>query len=484
MTTMTKEYFVGQLLCKANEMEMKEVADVLKEYKVSQDRKTNSDKVGKKSKPDLIETLLFLHGTTAEDSPVMKEELSKKLKNILVTKVVNRIVSIQPDACKACRKSYYFDITERPSLRCLTCDRGACQECYTKDEEALRQVVMKNAGIYFICNPINTDVREDAMHKGRKTKTTPASGLEAETTPAKGMEAEVTPAEGMDSHVIDVDQISTTEDVEELGSDNEDYVIPKEQMKKKEKLEKKKKKEEEAKKEEGDKTKDKCKLYMKNRCTHGVAGEKCPFFHPKRCPKWMKAGKDGCKKCNLFHPAICYGSLNEKRCDKSSCTFIHLPGTVTTPKSIEGGEGTKSFPKDGMPNKNKLDCIICPKVFNSEKQLTHHVNTIHSHKCAVCKKEFSHIEDRASHKRLYHMMIDAVKTVSICPRTGRSSQDLLVTKPQELGQKELMKTVTTMMKEMIKEIQQQMMNLFSQMMQQQQQQTPVLPMGWRMPGQH
>ena len=145
----------------------------------------------------------------------MKEELSKKLKNILVTKVVNRIVSIQPDACKAFRKSYYFDITERPSLRCLTCDRGACQECYTKDEEALRQVVMKNAGIYFICNPINTDVREDAMHKGRKTKTTPASGLEAETTPAKGMEAEVSPAEGMDSYVIDVDQISTTEDVEE-----------------------------------------------------------------------------------------------------------------------------------------------------------------------------------------------------------------------------------------------------------------------------
>ena len=462
---------------------MKEVADVLKEYKVSQDRKTNSDKVGKKSKPDLIKTLLFLHGTTAEDSPEMNEELNKKLKNILVTKVVNRIVNIQPEACKACRKSYYFDITERPSLRCLTCERGACQECFVKDEEILGKLIMNNAGLYFLCSPcsepVTKEVREDKLPKGRKTKTTPATGLEEEITPSQGMDAENT--------FDDITQ--ATQEVVEVRSDNKDdedeegFIIPKSQKKKNEKL--RKKKEDEAKKKEvGDKTKAKCRFYMKNRCTHGVTGDKCPFSHPKRCPKWMKEGKEGCKKCDLFHPALCYGSLNDKKCEKSSCTFIHLPGTVRTPKPTEAGERMKPGQKDGKPRQNQLDCIICPMVFKYENQLTHHMNTTHSHKCKMCKQEFSHLEDLASHNSMNHRRImSAGESVQVCPPDGGSNQAFLMTKPQEMGQQELMQSVTTMMKEVMKESQQQMMHLFSQLMQKQQQ-PPVMPMGWRMPGQH
>ena len=412
----------------------------------------------------------------------MKKELSKKLKNILVTKVMNRIENLQSEARKACSKNYYFELTEVPSLRCLTCDRGACQECYAKDKDTLDKLAMNNAGMYFLCSPcsdpITNEVREDALPKGRKTKTTPAAELEAVIISSQGLEDGPTNSQGMES------QTTTKEVVEELSdSDEDDFVIPKEQKKKKEKLEKKKKKEEEAlKKEKEAKTKGKCRFFLKNRCKHGVNGEECPFFHPKRCPKWMKSGNEGCKKCDLFHPALCYGSLNDKRCEKSACTFIHLSGTTRAPKSsADEGAGAKNrfSQKDGDSRNVKLDCIMCPKVFNSEKYLTQHMNTEHSHKCNLCAKEFSHREKLVDHNCQYYNR--AGGSTRTCVSTGISNQNFLQKMPQELGQKEMMQSMTTMMKEVMVESQQQMMKLFGQIMQQHQQ-PPVLPAGWRMAG--
>ena len=245
--------------------------------------------------------------------------------------------------------------------------------------------------MYFLCSPcsdpITREVREDALPKGRKTKTTLATELEDQIISSQGMEADAINSQVTNGVVSDSDDSS---------EDEEDFILPKEQKKKKEKLEKKKKKEEEAKKKgDDDKTKDKCRFFMKNKCKHGINGDGCPFFHPKRCSKWMKAGKEGCTKCDLFHPALCYGSLNDKRCDKSSCTFIHLSGTMRAPKSSARvntktcsgtGEREKFSQTAGESRNVKLGCIICPKVFNTEKQLTYHMNTDHSHKCNICKK--------------------------------------------------------------------------------------------------
>ena len=138
-----------------------------------------------------------------------------------------------------------------------------------------------------------------------------------------------------------------------------------------------------------------------------------------------------------------------------------MQGTVRTPKYTEASDRTKACQGDGKPNKNKLDCIICPKVFNNEKQLTHHMNTAHSHKCTECQQEFSHLGDLESHNNQKHRMTRAERTATIYQQDGRLNQPFLVARPQETGQKELMESVTTLMKEMMKESQQQIMQFFS-----------------------
>ena len=477
MSTMTKEFYVGKLLCKANEKENKEAADVLKEYKATQDRDANIFKIDKKSKTELMETVIFLSGTEAADSPEMKDELKKNLKIDLATKVVNRIENLQPHGCEACSKDYYFELTDMPRLKCMICQRGACQECYAKDEEIIDKLVVKNRGMFFMCSscrqPDPKDVREVALPRGRKGKTAPAPGQGAETAPTQGMEAETS---ALTSNEV-IEGVSDEEEEEE----DDDFQLSKEQRKKMRKLEKKKKKDEESKGEDDEKkSKGKCRFFMTNKCKFGVSGDKCPFFHPKRCSKWMKEGKEGCKKCDLFHPALCYGSLNEKKCDKPSCSYIHLPGTVRKPMVTADKEN--SCPEAGKTNqkKTKFDCIMCPARYNSEEELNHHINTQHSHKCNMCRAEFSYRQDLEDHHQQAHRP-------NTNPSAGGMNKHFLAEKPQEVeGQSELLLTVNSMV-EAMKQSQQQnqsMMALIAQLVQQQKQ-PQVGPVGWtqRMPGQ-
>ena len=108
--------------------------------------------------------------------------------------------------------------------------------------------------------------------------------------------------------------------------------------------------------------------------------------------------------------------------------------------------------------------MLCPKVFNSKNKLIHHMNTLHSHKCSVCKKEFTHVENLSNHNCLSHRMTVAGGTAPTFSRAGESHKSFLLTKPQEVGQKEVLQSVTILMKEVMKESQKQMIQHFSQIM--------------------
>ena len=330
---------------------------------------------------------------------------------------------------------------------------------------------MKNAGIYYLCNPCSEPVtqegREDKLPGGRKgTKAVSSQRLEPEVV-------EVT--EASQSEAGKNDEIKDVSDSDD--SDEDDFQETPKQKKKKKREEKRREKEEE--KEE---KKEKCKFYMRNKCNHGIWGEKCRFLHPKRCSKWMKAGMDGCRKCDLFHPPICFGSINHKKCEKPECTFIHLPGTVRS-KPKEAGERKKTFPLDGGPRQEKLNCIMCPSVCNTEKELTHNVNTVHSHKCPMCGNEVSSRQDIMDHNCQAQRRMGGGPARNF-PPAGLSNKSFLVNQPLGMeGQKEIMQSVNSMV-EMMKQSHlqnQNMMTLLSQLVQKQQQ-PQVMPAGWRMPG--
>ena len=64
----------------------------------------------------------------------------------------------------------------------------------------------------------------------------------------------------------------------------------------------------------------------------------------------MKEGKDGCSSCDLFHPALCYGSVSERKCSKENCSYIHLPKTDRKAKN----DSKKDEPnKDPLKSKDK-----------------------------------------------------------------------------------------------------------------------------------
>ena len=106
------------------------------------------------------------------------------------------------------------------------------------------------------------------------------------------------------------------------------------------------------------------------------------------------------------------------------------------------------------------------------------MNTAHSHKCGLCRAEFSYRQDLVDH----HCQVHGKAAGG--PPAGSTNNHFLVDKTQEVeGQKELLQSINSMA-EMMKQSQvhnQNMMALISQLVQQKQPQ--MMPGGWRMAGQ-
>lgn len=91
-----------------------------------------------------------------------------------------------------------------------------------------------------------------------------------------------------------------------------------------------------------------CKYYKTKSCKHGSIGTGCKFSHPKKCIKFLKHGEKagGCKKkgdCQLYHPPLCWNSVNHGTCYRKKCAYHHLQGTKLTPREEPQADG----PPDG-----------------------------------------------------------------------------------------------------------------------------------------
>ena len=74
-----------------------------------------------------------------------------------------------------------------------------------------------------------------------------------------------------------------------------------------------------------------CRFHKWRECKNK---DSCKFKHPELCQKFLQHGllvnnaEQGCdRKCNLYHPPICYGSLKFRECKTKKCRKRHLPET-------------------------------------------------------------------------------------------------------------------------------------------------------------
>ena len=76
-----------------------------------------------------------------------------------------------------------------------------------------------------------------------------------------------------------------------------------------------------------------CRHYLTKTCKYGVIGDGCNFSHPKKCRKYLTHGDKssrGCtkgKKCDFFHPPLCWSSVKTGECTREKCKFQHVRGT-------------------------------------------------------------------------------------------------------------------------------------------------------------
>ena len=99
---------------------------------------------------DLKATLAYLNDWDKDDNNI-KEELDSYTKDGVAFLVLKKIYAMAPEKCSSRQKTYYFKPGECCILSCFKCNRGACNECYRKEEQTLRSSSMFNKNIFFSC---------------------------------------------------------------------------------------------------------------------------------------------------------------------------------------------------------------------------------------------------------------------------------------------------------------------------------------------
>ena len=352
-----------------SDKEQPSVRAVLHSMKVGQTREANIRAIcGKKGKAqDLRDTLDYLYCTTSEDNATIKVGLDAEAATLvsrgLAEKIVGRVENLLPEDCVSCKKEYCYLPLDVPELRCFKCSKGACPNCYQEDKDTIRNLKMNKGGMYYLCQSCTFVVKklDEISFEGRtaqwkkkylEKKEKEESGEAEEDEKEEEEEDDGADKEEFasqnDSCIFTADAVNVEEDgFEEVGA-------------KKKKKEAQKKKKEEA-KEEAKKKKGICKHFIRNRCREGVKGDKCSFYHPKKCNKGVKEGPNGCKdqKCSLYHSKVCFGSLQKpRRCVKPHCTFVHLPNTD---RRHEQGKGQVKEPRSSLPPRREEDFPKLPK---------------------------------------------------------------------------------------------------------------------------
>ena len=283
------------------------IRKVLQQFKTTQDRKVNIQKVETMKNEDLKATLAHINNWDPEDE-LVKNDIKTLVKSGLAEKIVRRLENVLPDTCSTCTKPYYFHISDVNLLTCVKCDRGVCPNCFATEKQQLEQTHLFRSSIFFICTSCVQTVKSEAAlkeHCFRKHK-----NMNTNVDPKEKEEEEVIDLEDNEDDIAADDTETNTKDDLEDSSDD-----PK------------------AKDENHTKPKI-CFFFTRfNNCKHGISGKGCKFEHPKTCYKFTKYGNGryGCSRgenCKFFHPKLCKGSLAKtKVCTNDNCKFVHLKGT-------------------------------------------------------------------------------------------------------------------------------------------------------------
>ena len=163
--------FLGFLYTGTNDANVKVV---LNDFKASQDRATNLQKMKQKKLEDLKATLAYLNNWNMEEKNTNEEEIDNYNKFGIATIVTKNIYNMAPEDCSSCNNSYYFKPGEHCILTCLRCNRGACSDCYEKEQNIINSSSIFYSSTFFACTScrsliLNQD-NEEKIHL-RRTKT-------------------------------------------------------------------------------------------------------------------------------------------------------------------------------------------------------------------------------------------------------------------------------------------------------------------------
>ena len=204
------------------------------------------------------------------------------------------------ELCENCKEYYTVPYHDTPSLRCQNCGQGCHEACYGMCKHL--------PGIEWSCSSCNVSgiqakEKSDDQEVGEEV-------VEVESTP---------PAN---------DEHKDSENIH-FGEDGypESFQRPPPSQKQKPS--------DDQNEREPDPKVDKpmCKFFQHSRCKHGISGKDCKYRHEPVCGKFLRngnKGRYGCNKgsnCSLFHPKMCWDSMNYRICKRENCKFMHIKGT-------------------------------------------------------------------------------------------------------------------------------------------------------------
>ena len=288
---------LGNLLRHANQNQK----TVLSAFAEKEDSEQNEKHIYKFLVPQLEETADYLRIITVDRDG---KKIYLKQKNLLVKKIVSKIMSLLPVMCLECGDSYATPLGTSSPFNCVRCDRGS----HSCSKVTSFHGLMTDAplGLVWMCSPCLRDLKPETPCP------TPHDSLQSEEDSSQ-LGKSVVPTK--DAEILSSATCSeTTKQAEDKSMS----------MSNRQKDERKV---------------DICDLYRKGACPHGmkgtnkVEGQVCQFSHPKGCQKYISfgsRGKKGCgsrSKCQLFHPVLCRYSIKQRLCTNDKCTFVHLKGT-------------------------------------------------------------------------------------------------------------------------------------------------------------
>ena len=270
------------------------------------------------SRQVMAKTYAYLKDIKVEDEAITKLNVAG-----LRIMLLHRLLELMPELCRTCNKTYFFERTKVPMVRCSRCNKGACGECYPAD-------ISQCKSIHYLCHGCTKIVTESIGEKALDPK---LHLLQTTKKKVKVIDIEEPKEDADESCVFLVDAEDGEEEKEEMTQSQakqEDV-----------KTDDKTPEGEEGFRFQGRRGylagKDKiCPYLRKGYCNFSLSGRKpykgatlCPYKHPLTCPKLLNngnKGRYGCdgSECGKFHPKMCPESLNLRQCQRDCRKGFHV----------------------------------------------------------------------------------------------------------------------------------------------------------------